>query len=69
MNEEIQDLRIQLIHDLKKLFDVAFKMSKKSENCEAWILVCCNVAYAINALTLNIWKEQIETTKVRLGRV
>jgi hypothetical protein len=69
MMEKNQDLRIQLVLDLKKLFDMAFKMSKKSENCETWTLLCCNIADAINALMLNLWQEQIENAKVRLGRV
>ena len=75
MSGENQDVRIQLINDLKILFDIALKTSIKFRKREElmlskeWMSICCNIANTINALTLNVWKEQLETAKVRLGRV
>jgi hypothetical protein len=74
MSEENQDVRIQLINDLKKLFDVALKVAMSNEKrewmlTEKWILTCLDIANTINTLTLNVWQEQLETAKVRLGKV
>lgn len=74
-----QDLRVRLIADLERLFQIAKQMAETAENSEEWIRICTFIAQTINSLAKSYdetrFNEQmkelemlIEQAKKRAGK-
>jgi hypothetical protein len=74
-----QDLRVKLISDLERLFQIAKQMAETVENSEDWIRIAAFIAQTINSLAKSYdetrFNEQmkelerlIEQAKKRVGK-
>jgi len=74
-----QDLRVRLIADLERLFQIAKQMAETAENSEDWVRICAFIAQTINSLAKSYdetrFNEQmkelemlIEQAKKRAGK-